>query len=135
MFSDFAIEVLCVIYYHLSQSLSCVFKVGKGMLKIFNNNRYITRGIKEKINEINPVIFLTLWQLIDELEIEKKDYLQVFTLRKIFGKRNIQEVIHTQENPEYRSVTRFYSEMAIDAKVFVIDDGSGNSTMMLNEEY
>lgn len=103
--------------------------------EFFTKDRYITRGIKEKINEINPVIFLTLWQLIDELEIEKTDYLQVFTLRKIIGKRNIQEVIHTQENSEYRSVTRFYSEMAIDAKVFVIDDGRGNSTMMLNEEY
>ncbi|GAB6152564.1 DUF960 family protein [Desulfosporosinus burensis] len=100
-----------------------------------NNNRYITRGIKEKINELNPVIFLTLWQLIDELEMEKIDYLQVFTLRKISGKRNIQEVEHTMEEPPYKSIHRFYSEMAIDAKVFVIDDGCEYSVMMLAEEY
>lgn len=99
-----------------------------------NDNRYITRGIKEKINTVNPVMYIMLWQLIDDMKVEKKDYLQVFELRGKLGKRQMQEVIHTQEQPEYKNVLRFYTEMPVNAKVYVIDDGS-HSTMLLAEEY
>lgn len=102
---------------------------------MFSNDRFITRGIKE-INKKNPVIYLMLWQLIDEMDIaeNEKDSLQVFKLSAKFGKRIFQEVEHSQENAPYKSIHRFYTEMPVNAKVFVIDDGD-HATMLLAEEY
>ena len=60
-------------------------------------NRYMTRKVEEEIPlEIN----ILLWNLIDELNVEK-DYLQVFELNSIG--EGIVEVIHKQEVPEYKS--------------------------------
>ncbi len=60
-------------------------------------NRYMTRKVAEEIPlEIN----ILLWNLIDELNVEK-DYLQVFELNSIG--EGIVEVIHKQEVPEYKS--------------------------------
>jgi len=102
---------------------------------MFQNDKYITRGIIEKINTINPVIYLLLWQLIDEMKVDKKDYLQIFNLRAKFGKRAVQEIEHMQEEPEYSSIHRFYTEMPlVNAKIYIIDDGH-HSTMLLAEEY
>lgn len=101
---------------------------------LFMNDKYITRGIKEKINLINPTTYLMLWNLIDEMDVEKKDYLQVFNLRTKLGIKTIQEIEHTQEEPPYKSIHRFYTENPVDAKVFVIDDGD-HATMLLAEEY
>lgn len=106
------------------------------MKNLFSNDRYITRGIKEKINEKNPVTFLVLWGLIDDMEISEneKDYLQVFVLRAKSGRRKMQEIEHSQEQVPYKRVHRFYTECPVDTKVFVIDDGA-NSVMLLAEEY
>lgn len=80
-----------------------------------------------------------LWELIDEMDIAEceKDSLQVFTLSAKFGKRSFQEVEHSQENVPYKSIHRFYTEMPVNAKIYVIDSGgeSGNSTMLLANEY
>lgn len=46
---------------------------------MFDNDRYVTRGVRD-ILEIPIQIFL--WELIDKLEGEK-DYLQVFELKQI----------------------------------------------------
>lgn len=70
------------------------------MFKI--KNRYMTKKIVEEIPlEIN----ILLWNLIDELNVEK-DYLQVFELNPI-GK-GIVEMIHKQEVPEYQSSIYIY---------------------------
>lgn len=101
---------------------------------MFQNERYITRGVKEKINEKNPITFLLLWELIDEMEVDEKDYLQIFILRAKLDEQKMQEIEHFQEQPPYKEVHRFYTESPIDAKVYVIDDGE-HSTMLLAEEY
>lgn len=102
---------------------------------MFNNdNRYITRGIQEKINEKNPLIFLMLWDLIDKMETEEKDYLQVFELRAVYGIDAIQEIEHVQEQPPYKKIHRYYTANPVEAKIYVIDDGD-HSTMLLAEEY
>lgn len=101
---------------------------------MFNNDRYITRGIKQKIN---PLHYLYLWELIDDMDVEKKDYLQVFTLRtkfNIFDKRYLLKVEHSQEQPSYKQVHKFFTVVPVDAKIYVIDDGE-HSTMLLAEEY
>ncbi|OAA83568.1 DUF960 family protein [Clostridium ljungdahlii] len=103
---------------------------------MFQNDRYMTCGIKHDINEKNPVTFLLLWNLIDEMEVDenKKDYLQIFVLRAKFDKKNLQEIVHMQEKPPYKKVHRYFTEIPIDAKVYAIDDGE-HSTMLLAEEY
>ena len=99
--------------------------------EMFQNDRYITRGIKEKIN---PLHYLQLWQMIEDMDVEQKDYLQIFVLRTKFGRKGLQEVEHTQEEPPYRSIHRFYTATPVNAKIFVLDDGN-NSTMLLADEY
>ncbi|MCT8974993.1 DUF960 domain-containing protein [Clostridium sp. CX1] len=103
---------------------------------MFQNDRYMTCGIKEKINEKNPLTFLLLWDLIDNMDIaeNEKDYLQIFVLRAKFGKKNMQEVEHTQEKPPCKKIHRYYTEKPVDAKIYVIDSRD-YSTMMLTEEY
>ena len=49
-------------------------------------NRYITRGINEKLDL--PLQIL-LWNLVDDLKIEK-DYLQVFKLSRVGDVVNIE---------------------------------------------
>ena len=95
---------------------------------MFDNKRFITRGIN---NEIPIILQLNMWALIDELKIEK-DYLQIFELDEYNG---FQRIIHSQEQPPYKKEylcnkgTPF-----INTKIYVIDDGE-YSTMLLSNEY
>ncbi|MGM9551721.1 MAG: DUF960 domain-containing protein [Clostridia bacterium] len=95
---------------------------------MFDNKRFITRGIDENIP---PLLQMLLWQLIDEMPVDSKDYLQVFSLSEEEGK---QVVVHEQEEPEYRREHKFDVGEVIEGKVFVIDDET-HSTMLMNYEY
>lgn len=44
---------------------------------MFNNKRYITRGVA---NEVPLELQILLWDMIDTMEVKEKDYLQVFKL-------------------------------------------------------
>lgn len=93
-------------------------------------NRYMTKGIADSIDFGLQVL---LWNLIDELEIEK-DYLQVFQIRGT-GKSCIIE--HSQEVPEYKRVYEYpgtIMELGEEVTIFAIDDGN-NSTMLFADEY
>lgn len=97
------------------------------------NNRYITRGINEKLD---LRLQLILWNMIDNLKEEGKelDYLQVFKVRKHEEKIMIE---HSQEVPKYKEnyvLTLNDIEVNEIIKVFVIDN-EDYSTMMLAEEY
>ncbi|MBE6861230.1 MAG: hypothetical protein E7499_08160 [Ruminococcus sp.] len=94
---------------------------------MFNNSRYLTKGVQEKIS-LELQIFM--WECIDNLS-EPKDYLQVFNL-SVVG--SLQRITHTSENPEYKKEYLIPSEKPIPEKVYVIDDGD-HSTMLLAEEY
>lgn len=63
------------------------------------------------------------------------DYLQVFELH-VEDERIplLQTSIHRQEQPFYENTHRFFVSRAMEAKLFVIDDG-GHYIMMLAEEY
>lgn len=95
---------------------------------MFNNQRYVTRGIS---NELPLMLQIILWGLIDTMEVAEKDYLQVFCLSNESGK---QKITHSQEQPEYSKEYLFPSEEPITAKIFVIDDKT-HTTMLLAEEY
>ena len=94
---------------------------------MFDNKRYLTRGIS---TTIPPPLQVLLWNLIDLLPPER-DYLQVFWLKPFGG---MQQVIHTAEEPEYKKILLFPSDDPITAKVYVIDDDT-HTTMLLAEEY
>ena len=93
-------------------------------------NRYVTRGINEKIDLQLQIL---LWSLVDDLKVEK-DYLQVFKLSRVGDVINIE---HTQEVPEYKSSIKVNAkdlEFKEEIKIYVIDSGV-YSTMLLSEEY
>lgn len=101
---------------------------------MFDNSRYMTMGVK---NEIPTELQLFMWDCINKLNEQEKelDYLQVFELQKIrFNDFEYQRIEHRQEVPKYKRIYNIFPAEMVDAKVFIIDDGS-YSTMMLAEEY
>lgn len=92
------------------------------------DNRYVTRGVMESL-EIQIQMFL--WELIDELIVEK-DYLQVFELRQI-GEDRI-KIIHRQEVPEYKKEHIIRGQIEKNLKIFAIDSGE-YSTLLKSSEY
>lgn len=101
---------------------------------MFNNARYMTRGIK---SEIPLELQLFMWNCIDSLKEQgvKLDYLQVFELkREIVDDIAMQKIEHRQELPKYEKTYNMLLEEAISAKIFVIDDNT-HTTMLLAEEY
>lgn len=94
---------------------------------MFNSNRYLTRGVQTSI----PFeLQFFMWELIDQLP-EPKDYFQVFKLTIQDGKQHIS---HESEQPEYHKEYDIDIANPIEAKIYVIDDGT-HSTMLLAEEY
>ena len=96
---------------------------------MFQNNRYITRGIEA---EIPPITQLLLWELIDERQGEGAELsnLQVFRLEP---DDQHQKITHSQEEPPYEKESLFIGPQPVTAKIYIIDDGE-HSTMMLAEE-
>ena len=98
---------------------------------MFNNQRYITRGIIADIPEMLQAI---MWHNIDSMEGEK-DYLQVFVLEQSNNRgKPIQKIVHTQERPPYKKEIFIPFSKPVNAKIFVIDDQT-HCTMLLASEY
>ena len=95
---------------------------------MFNNQRYTTKGITNTVPLVTQII---LWDCIDSMKVERKDYLQVF---KLVVNGTNQQVTHSQEEPDYERTLIFPTDEPITAKIFVIDDET-HSTMLLAEEY
>ena len=95
---------------------------------MFNHQKFLTHGIE---SEIPSWLVHLMWHMVLTMEIEEKDYLQVFKLTKT---PTGQHIVHEQEQPLYRYELDVSCDDAVDAKVFVIDDLT-HSTMLLAEEY
>ncbi len=95
---------------------------------MFENSKYLTKGVQ---SAIPSWLVIFLWHLIEIMQVERKDYLQVFRLRQT---TTSQHITHTQEQPPYQYELDVPCTDAITAKIFVIDDGT-HSTMLLAEEY
>lgn len=91
-------------------------------------NRYMTRGVAV---EVPPWLQNLLWFLWDSMEVENKDYLQVFRLSRSDG---MQEIEHMQEQPDYKKIICVPAADAIDAKIHIIEDDD-HVTMLLADEY
>ena len=95
---------------------------------MFNNQKFLTRGIE---SEISSWLVHLMWHMVLTMEVESKDYLQVFTLTKTPAG---QHIVHEQEQSPYSNELDVPCDDAVDAKVFVIDDLT-HSTMLLAEVY
>ena len=95
---------------------------------MFENQKFITRGV---LSTIPAELADLMWHIVLTMEVEEKDYLQVFRLTKTPAG---QHIVHEQEQPPYRYELDVPCDDAVDAKVFVIDDLT-HSTMLLAEEY
>lgn len=94
---------------------------------MFNNQRYITRGIDA---EIPLWLQVFMWECIGRLP-EECDYFQVFRLENLNG---IQRITHFSEQPEYRMEYLIPTDNPITSKVYIIDSDT-YSTMLLSNEY
>ena len=95
---------------------------------MFNNQRYVTRGITNTVPLVTQII---LWDCIDSMKVERKDYLQVFNL---VANGTNQHVTHSQEEHTYERTFTSPTDEPITTKIFVIDDET-HTTMLLAEEY
>ena len=95
---------------------------------MFNNQRYITKGVQA---DIPFELQFFMWECINKIS-ETCDYFQIFELENL---GSIQRITHFSEQPEYR-MEYLLPTIAnpVTAKVYVIDDGN-HSTMLLAEEY
>ena len=93
---------------------------------MFNNQRYITRGIDA---EIPFELQVFMWESISF--IPEPDYLQIFKLEPF---RMMQRITHEQEQPPFRREYLIPTDNPVTAKVYVIDSND-YSTMLLAEEY
>lgn len=93
---------------------------------MFNNQRYITRGIDA---EIPLWLQIFMWEAVSF--IPEPDYLQIFKLEP-FGM--MQRITHEQEQPLFRREYLIPTYKPITAKVCIIDSDT-YSTMLLASEY
>ncbi|MBQ3427997.1 MAG: DUF960 domain-containing protein [Clostridia bacterium] len=97
---------------------------------MFKNKRYCTSGIADRVPLCTQAI---LWGLVDNMEVESKDYFQVFKLSVFDGQ---QRIIHEQEIPEYKKIydIALCGASPVVGKIYVIDSET-YSTMLFAEEY
>lgn len=94
---------------------------------MFNNQRYLTKGVQA---EIPLALQLFMWGCIDGMP-EPKDYFQVFKLENSGG---LQKITHFSEQPEHHKEYMIPTDKPITSKVYIIDSDE-YSTMLLAEEY
>ena len=102
---------------------------------MFENPKFLTRGVE---NEIPPWLIHLMWYMVLTMEVEIKDYLQVFVLCIQNG---IQVVHHSAEQPVF-DMTYVLPNISepVSAKIYIIDDYYADenqhiATMLLAEEY
>ena len=95
---------------------------------MLTNPKYLTKGVQDTIPSW---LILLMWSIVEGMQVEHKDYLQVFRLRQT---ATAQHITHMQEQPPYQYELDVPCTDAVNAKIFVIDDGT-HSTMLLAEEY
>lgn len=94
--------------------------------------RYITSGVQATIPAETQA---RMWSMYDNMP-EKRDYLQVFNLKKLpLCNATAQRIVQTAEEPQYTASSVILRvEKAVEAKVYIFDDDD-HVTMLLAEEY
>ena len=78
-----------------------------------------------------------LWQLVERIPAQERDYLQNFELSAGFDMRRgiLQSIVHLQEEPPRQQEHDFASHRPVCGKLFAVDDGAGHSTLLWADEY
>lgn len=98
---------------------------------MFNNQRYMTRGV----TGLNSILTVIPWVLIDTMEVESKDYLQIFNCKAdVIDGVSMQTIEHKQEQPAYSCKHSYPCECPVNTKLFCIDSQT-HSTLLLADEY
>ena len=82
-------------------------------------------------NRIPVLLQLIMWNLINEMNIENRDYFQVFKLTVRDGNQHIK---HFQEQPEYSKEYTILCDNPVTEKVYIIIEDD-YQTMLLAEDY
>ena len=99
---------------------------------MFDNQRYITRGI---LSDIPSYLINLLLHMVEAMEVSEKDYLQIFELKsEIKNGQSMQRIIHKQEQPPYENELVFAAKKTVSQKIYIIDDQT-HTTMLLASEY
>ena len=100
----------------------------------FSGEKVVTRGVALGLDVMLQHV---LWRLVEQIPTAERDYLQVFVLTAKFdSKRGIlQHIAHKQEAPYRHWEHELTSFRPVCGKLFAIDDGSGNGTLLLADEY
>ena len=100
----------------------------------FSGEKVVTRGVALGLDVMLQHV---LWRLVEQIPAAERDYLQVFVLTAKFdSKRGIlQHIAHKQEAPYRHWEHELTSFRPVCGKLFAIDDGSGNGTLLLADEY
>lgn len=99
---------------------------------MFEGKKFITRGVQDKIP---PYLQLMLWYMVEIMVADTKNPFQTFELSEATGNGRVQQKIcHSQECPDYKKEYHISAKSAVNAKVYIIDDGE-HCTMLLSEEY
>ena len=97
---------------------------------MFQNERFCTCGVNE---EVPIVLQCMMWNMVDTMEVESKDYFQVFELSEYDGMQK--SYIHKKCRSIKWSILLNYKVLPIFVgKIYVIDDKT-HSTMLKAEEY
>lgn len=101
---------------------------------MFDNPRYFTKGFQNTIPLKTQ--FILFYLLNGTKNTRELDYLQVFnlTVQKLNHNRNLQKIIHLQEQPKWSKTVYYPVKNPVTAKVFVIDD-EDHHTFLLADEY
>lgn len=103
---------------------------------MFKNDAYMTRGFQNDIPETAKFMISNEIRELTKLDDSEVDYLQVFELNPNFD-NSMQVIRHFQEQPPRENVfgvEMLLDEKPVNAKVYVIDDGT-HHTYLLAEEY
>ena len=94
--------------------------------------RKITSEVRDKLS--NTAIHV-LWMLIDEMEVEEKDYIQFFEITCSDDEKTVR-IRHSQQQPEYEKMYE-HEKTNMDGSfigtIVVVDDGM-RQVMMLAEK-
>lgn len=120
--------------HHVVDSAVVVVHQSAGEPLKFSREKYATRGVALGLDDMLQNV---LWRLIEQIPIAERDYLQVFILTAKFdSKRGIlQNIVHKQEAPFRHWEHEYPTFRPVCGKLFAIDDGNGNGTLLWADEY
>lgn len=76
-----------------------------------------------------------LWELYEIMQVESRDYLQIFEVTTVIGSHSCTHLIlHKQEEPDYAQTHEVPAYAMLSGKIYIIDDHT-HLTMLWANEY